>query len=87
MIVERTGELMNGGATEGRCHMALVVETLLEARRSKVKSKPGQLSDEEQRTHCSCLVNLAHFGLSPKAMWWLNGNIVDVIRGCSTSGA
>ena len=65
----------------GRCHVALVVETVLEARRPKVKSKPGQLSDEEQRTRYSRLVNLAHFGLSPQAMRWLNGNIVEMIMG------
>ena len=51
LTVVGTQELRTGGATEGRCHMALVVETLLEARRSKVKSKPGQLSDDEQHTH------------------------------------
>ena len=79
--MERTHELLNGGATDGRCHVALMVETLLEARRSNVKSKPGKLSDDSPSTHVSSMVNFARFGLSPKVMWWLNGNIVEMIMG------
>ena len=66
LIVERTTELLEGGATDGRCHMTLVVETLLEARGSKDKSKPSKLSDDSHSTHVSNMVKLARFGLSPK---------------------
>ena len=82
LIMERTTELMNGGSTDGRCHMALVVETLLKARGLKDKSQPSKLLTEDSScTHINRMVNLVRFGLSPKAMWWLNGNIVEMFMG------
>ena len=81
LIVERITELMNGGSTDGRCHMALVVETLLEARGLNYKSPPSNLYEDSCRTHANHMVKLVRFGLSPKAMWWLNGNIVEMLMG------
>ena len=66
LIVDRTKELLTGGATDGRCHMTLVVETLLEAREWKDKPTPSKLSDDSHRTHVSNIVKLARARLSPK---------------------
>ena len=83
----RSGEV----PTHGRASMSLMIEELLRQRGhvpgpgSRGK-KPAGGAEPGAAWHLTTLVGCARAGLSPKLMWWLNGNIFAQAQGLRSVG-
>ncbi len=61
--------LMQSGLTAGRCHMAVVLEALVESRSAPPEKRIcGNTGTRREMVH------LARCGLSPRLLWWLGGD-------------
>ena len=68
--------------THGRASMSLVIQELCRMRQlspCRGSGRGGKSADAAR--HLSVVIDCARAGLSPKLMWWLNGNIIAIAEG------